>query len=293
MSGAPQRAARRDVQAERRFCCETARQTVACLHAELTLYPKPGLVSPVDTGSHDDMTASTFMRSLFSLRRYFARIAQAGIDNAPFAVLRQLGIEAEQRMLAATKGVNTHRGAIFCLGLLCAARGQAYAQGVTPSAQALRALLLIRWGEALCAHANEDRAQSHGQRVAALHAAGGAREEAALGLPSVFEVGLPSLQRALGAGRSMQMARIDALFTLMAHVSDTNVYHRGGVQGAALVREQARCFLADGGTGQPEWRRRAIECHQLFVAHRLSPGGAADLLSATLLLHAFISRGIL
>ena len=89
----------------------------------MILYPKPGLVSLVDNGSHTDMNAATFMRSLFALRHYFAAICRAGAQAAPFSDLRRLGMAAERRMLAATGGVNTHRGAIFSIGLLCAASG--------------------------------------------------------------------------------------------------------------------------------------------------------------------------
>jgi triphosphoribosyl-dephospho-CoA synthase len=276
----------------RHFCSETARIAVGCLHAELVLYPKPGLVSLVDNGSHTDMTAATFMRSLFALRHYFARICRAGIDDAPFAVLRQLGIEAEARMLRATGGVNTHRGAIFSLGLLCAAIGRATAQGMALSADGLHATLLIRWGEQLAAHTRPDGAQSHGLLVAGRHAASGAREEGALGLPSVFEVGLPAMRRTLAAGRGMHHARIDALFALMAHVSDTNVYYRGGAAGASMVKRQAAGFAGMGGTAHPGWRAYALECHRALVASRLSPGGAADLLAATCLVHA-VSSGAL
>ncbi|HWW69324.1 MAG TPA: triphosphoribosyl-dephospho-CoA synthase, partial [Duganella sp.] len=115
--------------AQRRFAGEIARLAVGSLYAELCLYPKPGLVSLVDSGSHRDMNAATFMRSLFSLRHYFRSICLAGLIGAPFARLKQLGIEAETAMLKATRGVNTHRGAIFSLGLLCAAAGRARAQG--------------------------------------------------------------------------------------------------------------------------------------------------------------------
>jgi triphosphoribosyl-dephospho-CoA synthase len=72
----------------------------------------------------------------------------------------------------------------------------------------------------------------------------------------------------------------------MAHVSDTNVLHRGGADGAHMVREASRAFLAMGGTSHPDWQAQALQCHQLFVRHRLSPGGAADLLAACCLVHA-------
>ncbi len=281
---------RHTLRRDRAICAEIGRIAVRSLHAELTLYPKPGLVSLIDNGSHDDMSADTFMRSLFSLRHYFIRIAGAGFDDAPFAVLKQLGIEAEQRMLVATQGINTHRGAIFSLGLLCAATGRCRAQRITPSATAIRAILLRNWGDALAAHMQSIASDSHGFQAAMEYAASGAREEAALGLPSIFDVALPMLSRTLAAGRGWDRARIDALFALMAHVSDTNVYHRGGKEGAMTVRRCAQQFLALGGTAHPEWKIVALQCHRLFVEKRLSPGGAADLLAATCFVHLVICK---
>src|SRR3954463_4860094 len=105
------------------------RAAVRALYTELALSPKPGLVSPLDSGAHDDMDMTTFMRSLFALRGYFCAIAEAGAAGADFAELQALGLRAERRMLAATCGINTHRGAIFSLGLLAAAAGWLRAEG--------------------------------------------------------------------------------------------------------------------------------------------------------------------
>jgi triphosphoribosyl-dephospho-CoA synthase len=273
--------------ARRAFAREVARLAVRALHAELCLYPKPGLVSPVDSGSHDDMDAGTFMRSMFALRHYFHKICLAGWDDAPFAQLKQLGIAAEVAMLKATRGINTHRGAIFSLGMLCAAAGRARAQGTSLAPAALRAAMLIRWGEELAGHAAPvAAAQTNGLRVAARYAVSGAREEGALGLPSVFEVGLPALLAARTRGASVTEERVDTLYTLMAHISDSNVYHRAGPQGAQIVRDHAERFLALGGTASAGWRARAIASHHVFIEHRLSPGGAADLLAACCLVQA-------
>ena len=282
----PDRAAARALPGQVAFCQAIARHAVRSLYAELTLYPKPGLVSLVDNGSHDDMTAATFMRSLFALRHYFAHITRAGMQDAPFASLRRLGIDAEARMLRATGGINTHRGAVFCLGLLCAAIGNCRARGIALTPGAIRATLLMRWAGALAAHLDPGTSDSHGTQAARRHGVGGARQEAALGLPSVFELALPVLRSTLAAGRGMRRARVDALFTLMAHISDTNLYHRGGEEGAASVRRHARDFVARGGTASDDWEAQALACHRTFVAARLSPGGAADLLAAACLLHA-------
>ena len=277
---------RRAASAPGRYAQAVARSAIGALHGELLLYPKPGLVSLVDSGSHADMTAATFMRSLFSLRHYFAAICAAGASGSPFAALRQLGMEAEARMLAATGGINTHRGAIFSLGLLCAALGRLHTRGMPSSAEAVRAILMLCWGADLAAHAEAGNDSSHGALAAKGYGAGGAREEAALGLPSVFEVGLPALRATLAAGRGEELARIDALFALMAQVGDTNVLYRGGAQGAAFVRDAASDFMARGGTANANWRPLAIDIHHAFVAGGLSPGGAADLLAASCLVHA-------
>jgi triphosphoribosyl-dephospho-CoA synthase len=262
-----------------------ARHAVRSLYQELALYPKPGLVSLVDTGSHDDMDASTFVRSLFSLRRYFQDIALAGARGDGFDILRSLGIDAERRMLLATGGINTHRGAIFSLGLLCAAAGRI---GVSTTAgwgpDALRATLQACWGEALAGHRGPET--SHGASACVRYAAAGAREQAAAGFPAIFELALPTLRRTLADGRGLRCARIDALFALMAELSDTNVYHRGGLEGARTVRDTSVRFLVRGGTAAPDWEEQAVAAHHRFVAQRLSPGGAADLLAATCFVHA-------
>jgi triphosphoribosyl-dephospho-CoA synthase len=271
---------------QRHFAATVARLAVASLHAELCLYPKPGLVSPFDTGSHTDMDATTFMRSLFALRHYFKQICRAGLRDAPFAELKQLGIDAEAAMLTATRGVNTHRGAIFSLGMLCAAAGQLHSHGLPFTPATLRAAMLNRWGDALALHAAPPATDSNGVRVARRYAASGAREEGALGLPSVFDIGVPALLAARARGASPDMARTDALFALMAHISDSNVYHRAGPAGAQTVREHARHFLDQGGTANANWRATALASHHEFVAKRLSPGGAADLLAASCLVIA-------
>jgi triphosphoribosyl-dephospho-CoA synthase len=279
--------------APRPYCGEIARAAVLSLYDELSLYPKPGLVSLADNGSHDDMDAATFMRSLFSLRRYFTRIAAAGAAGAPFTTLQQLGIAAEHRMLAATGGVNTHRGAIFSLGMLCAAAGRCQALGLPATPTSVRAMLLQEWGAALAqhaAHADAACCATHGLAMAARHGASGAREEAALGLPSVFLVALPALRQAHAETGCWDRARIQALFALMAHVSDTNVYYRGGAAGAALVCRLAGRFVERGGVGRIDWLRYATACHRIFTRRKLSPGGAADLLAAACLLHRLDPR---
>ena len=261
------------------FHAALGRAAIASLYDELALEPKPGLVSFADCGSHDDMDAGSFLRSLFALRHFFVRASAQGARSAAFAPLEALGIEAEARMLRATGGVNTHRGAIFTLGLLCAAAGAARASGWPCNATNLRRMLLARWGGALASRARR-ASDTHGSRAARVHGLRSASEEAAQGLPTLFDHVLPALREARRAGADERGAKLHALFTAMAELSDTNLVHRGGLQSLRDAQCLARQFLAEGGGLAADAAARAARVHAVFVERRLSPGGAADLLAA-------------
>ena len=258
------------------------RAATLALHDELALYPKPGLVTLVDRGSHDDMDAHTFMRSLFALRGYFVRIAGLGAVNAPFEALERCGIEAEARMLAATGGINTHRGAIFTLGLLCAAAGAAVGAGHRPTPAVLRHTLRQCWGDALAVRATRPSALPGGI-AARRHGLRSASAEAALGFPVLFETALPAMQAANGRGLTPHHALLDTLFHVIAVMDDSNLAHRGGLEGLRHAQRAASGFLAAGGAARPGGVAAACAIGRDFVGHRLSPGGAADTLAATCL----------
>ena len=258
---------------------------IRALYQELALAHKPGLVGPLDAGSHRDMNFHTFFRSLQALRGYFPAIAQLGAALAEFAALRSLGMIAEAAMLEATGGVNTHRGGIFNLGLLCAAGGALAASGQPLSAANVCAEVATRWGDAIRL-SGATAQDSHGQRVARRYGCGGARAEAAGGFASALGLGLPAYRAALAATGSAELAATQCLFSLMAEVDDTNLLWRGGLIGQQFVRSQARHFLAAGGVLAADWQARASTVHRAVVARRLSPGGSADLLGVTLFLAA-------
>ncbi|MES2185350.1 MAG: triphosphoribosyl-dephospho-CoA synthase [Pseudomonadota bacterium] len=255
------------------------RAATASLYDELALAPKPGLVSFVDSGSHRDMDARTFMRSLFALRHYFVQMAVLGHGHAVFPVLQACGIAAEARMLAATGGINTHRGAVFTLGLLCAAAGAALRDGQALAPDVLRHTLLRRWGVALAVRATVASGLPGGI-AAARHGLHGAAHEAAQGFPVLFGTVVPALVEGLHSGTAPETARLDALFHAMAVLDDTNLAHRGGLEALRYVQGAARGFLDGGGAAGPGGRAAAWALHHDFVARRLSPGGAADMLAA-------------
>lgn len=254
---------------------QLGRLAALCLKLEVKTFPKPGLVSHIDNGSHSDMDAELLCRSADTLAPFFRDLAIAGATGAGMNRLRAIGIAAERAMMEATGGVNTHRGAIFGLGLLCAAAGYRKAFGIR---KPLGRLVAERWGEAILS--GPVCLRSHGAVVTRRYGAGGASAEAACGFLSVYELGLPALH----AGRKLaphdeEAVRIQGCMTLIATVVDTNLLHRGGREGLSFAQTCASAFLARGGVGCSGWRERAVEIHQAFVARNLSPGGSADLLA--------------
>jgi triphosphoribosyl-dephospho-CoA synthase len=267
-----------------RSCRSIGRTALNGLYQELCVYPKPGLVSFIDSGSHKDMDASTFQHSLFSLRTYFRDVALAGTRNAGYDELRCLGVEAESRMLKATKNVNTHRGAIFSMGLLVAAAGLLSGGDRSLKGDVLGSTVRRRWGNDILLN-TPDKPCSHGTLVASKYGVAGARQEAAAGFPHLFEVGLPVLEESLSEGVDFHSAAIQSFFSLMAVLADNNLLFRGGQQGLTYAQAAARSFLDNGGVHQKNWHGCASSIHHEFIARRLSPGGSADLLAATLFVY--------
>jgi triphosphoribosyl-dephospho-CoA synthase len=261
------------------------------LKREADAWPKPGLVTPVDAGSHRDMNYATFVDSIAALDGYFAEMAAAGARGAAYPELQSIAIAAEARMLAATRGANTHRGAIFNLGLLAAAAG------LRPTSPALAGwscgrVVARRWGTAILASRSGAPA-SHGNVMWRRYGVGGARDEAAAGFPAVYRIGLPALRRLLAAGVGEEESLVGTLMALMAELPDTNLLWRGGPEGLRDVQTAAARFNDAGGVRRHDWRTQLQAMHGWMVARNLSPGGSADLVAACWLVHCLDPAGAL
>ncbi|MEB0044058.1 MULTISPECIES: triphosphoribosyl-dephospho-CoA synthase [unclassified Pseudomonas] len=258
---------------------------VDALIDEADLSPKPALVDRRGNGAHTDLHLGLMHASALSLWPAFKEMADAAIEFGEVGVplreaLGRIGREGEAAMLATTNGVNTHRGAIWALGLLVAAAALE-PESVGASAVSVRAARL-----ALLDDRHAPRSFSHGAQVAQRYGARGAREEAQLGFPSVTQRALPQLKRSRGAGHGEQNARLDALLAIMARLADTCVLYRAGEQGLHAMQSGAQAVLDAGGSASLAGRRRLHELDLQLIALNASPGGAADLLAACL----FIDR---
>jgi triphosphoribosyl-dephospho-CoA synthase len=257
-----------------------------CLDAlrhEAMAWPKPGLVTPVDSGSHADMHIGTLIASIEALQGSFSTLAKAGAERKPYAELQRIGLKAEQDMLRSTRNINTHRGALFNLGLLVAGAALRRADSKLANLHC-GAVAAATWGSEILA-SRQRSPDSHGDCVFQKFSAGGARAEAANGFPAIYQIGLPALHLHLAAGHRIETARIGALLVLMEHLEDTNLLWRGGQAGLEFVQSAAAVFNRSGGVGATGWQHRLLAMHRAFVARNLSPGGSADLMAASCAAH--------
>ncbi|WP_075643611.1 triphosphoribosyl-dephospho-CoA synthase [Paraburkholderia ginsengiterrae] len=264
---------------------QLARYAVTALIEEARLTPKPALVDQRGSGAHRDLDLDIMLRSANALEPTFAALARAARHRGePSAVLRtelaQIGRAGEQDMLLATGGSNAHRGAIWIIGLLVA--GAALPGGVTRLASpqiAARAAQIACFPDRFAAPSN-----SHGERARQRYQVGGARREAQDGFPHVIHTGLPALLAARERGVHENAARLDALLSIIATLDDTCLLHRAGLAGLHAGQRGAQRVLAAGGSSTPAGRAALAALEHALLSLNASPGGAADLLAATLFL---------
>jgi triphosphoribosyl-dephospho-CoA synthase len=259
---------------------------VDALIDEADLSPKPALVDRRGNGAHTDLHLGLMHASALALWPAFKEMAEAALEIGEVGLplreaIGRIGREGEQAMLVTTNGVNTHRGAIWALGLL-----------VTAAALQPKSIALCAARLALLDDRYAPTPLSHGAQVAQRYGARGAREEAQLGFPSVLQRGLPQLQKSRANGHGEQNARLDALLAIMTELADTCVLYRAGEPGLQAMQAGAQAVLDAGGSSSLSGRRRLHELDQQLIALNASPGGAADLLAATLLLDRIERDGI-
>jgi triphosphoribosyl-dephospho-CoA synthase len=257
---------------------------VHALLEEAKLTPKPALVDRRGGGAHDDMDLGMLFSSAYALHPTFRDLATRAYGCAPSRWLREelaaIGRRGEAAMFAVTGGVNTHRGAIWALGLLTAAAVMAPADVLLADIAALAGRVASFTD---CCAPTE---VSHGSLVTRRYGVAGARGEARRGFPNVVGVALPALRATREAGHSERLARLDALIALIARVDDTCLLHRGGRAALKDAQAGARAVMAVGGNTTVAGRRAVRLLETALLRHNASPGGSADLLAAALFLDA-------
>ncbi len=254
---------------------------------EVETTPKPGLVDLRNNGSHSDMDVNTFRKSAYALESYFTECVSIGISTRNFApaeafnMLRLAGIQAEKTMYAYTNGVNTHKGLIYSMGVLLGAIGRTW----NPEQPISENTVIISEVKALVEKSvREDLENANGttagERIFLKQGLTGIRGEVASGFSSVFNHSLPVYKSAISDGLSSNDAGVLSLLSLISSIEDTNIYNRGGDDGARFAKESTSALLKI----MPDIQL-VQKLDDEFIRRRLSPGGAADLLAITYFFH--------
>lgn len=244
------------------------------LRLELDTTPKPGLVDRQDNGAHKDMDYALMSKSISALRPYLTRLAVESAKDIDPVKIKEIGIEAEKAMLKATSGVNTHKGALFCIGLSVAAASNL--------ASATGSVQVYSFKELVSRVASEipSARGTHGAEAKRSFKAVGALENARAAYPELFTDWLPYYRSLEGDPFRCHKT----LLHIMTTLDDTNILHRRGAEGLAHAEAEAARLLEDFSESG------LSSLNKDFIRENISPGGSADMLSLTIFIESIINN---
>lgn len=256
------------------------------LQAELDTTPKPGLVDKDNNGAHRDMDYALMQRSIETLHPYFVKLALLGCaDTLPsHTAIKDAGIEAEKAMLSATNGVNTHKGALFSMGLAVVAAAHEERKIAANEEQILKernggedVLVSLQTTIKALAASFPDTNGTHGSKAKLLSkgttAIKGALDNAREGYEMLFAEWLPFYIERRKERDAHTLHK--TLLRIMCDLDDTNVIYRTDLATAEEVKQEARALLDNFS----ETALKDMDRH--YTTRNISPGGAADMLSLT------------
>jgi triphosphoribosyl-dephospho-CoA synthase len=269
-------------------CQLLGRLASAALLAETRLTPKPALVDMRGSGAHTDLTLESMTKSALALEPFFQEMAGIALGAHPTLILleklAECGRRGEVAMRQATGGGNSHRGAIWCIGLLVASAAMHRVDAGTLELAQTAALL------AAFRDRNAPQLDTHGEVVKRSYGVMGARAEAQLGFPHVTKIGLPHLIARRQDGAPESSCRLDAMLAIMGTLDDTCLLYRGGLPALETAKNGAREIIALGGTHTTNGMARLLQLDRELLELNASPGGSGDLLAATLFLDSLESK---
>lgn len=243
------------------------------LRLELDTTPKPGLVDRQDNGAHKDMDYALMSKSISALRPYLTRLALDSAKDIDPAKIKEIGIEAEKAMLKATGGVNTHKGALFCIGLSVVAASYLACSTGAVEAYSFKELVSRAASEIPSARG------THGAEAKRSFKAVGALENARAAYPELFADWLPYYRSLEGDPFRCHKT----LLHIMTTLDDTNILHRRGAEGLAHAEAEAARLLEDFSESG------LSSLNKDFIRENISPGGSADMLSLTIFINSIIN----
>lgn len=268
------------------------------LQAELDTTPKPGLVDRNDNGAHRDMDHALMQRSIQALHPYFVRLAQLGFtDKQPcHDEIVNIGIEAEREMFKATGGVNTHKGALFSIGLAAVAlAGEAFcritqAEGCGTMAYNdvnSKQIQSLSNSIASLARLFPDTNGTHGSKAKANNILKGALDNAREGYTQLFKAWLPFYIDRIAEGDNYALHK--TLLRIMCDLDDTNIVYRTSMETMQEVKTEARQML-DTSRNIVNFEATLQAMNTDYIHRNISPGGSADMLSLVVFLSCVVRK---
>jgi triphosphoribosyl-dephospho-CoA synthase CitG len=262
---------------------KTVENALKAMLYEVVVNPKPGLVDPTQHQSHGDMDVFTFIDSSLSLSDYFYEVYETGANfrdadlTELFKLLRPIGVQAEKTMFEATRGVNTHKGVIFSLGILVAAAAYSPDSIIETTKK-----MLVGLTKTDLLQVTEKTNLTAGERQFLEYGFTGVRGEAEAGFPIVTEIGLAFLRETRG-DRNQRL--LDTLLKISEFLPDSNLIKRSGDPEILTVyHKMVELYFSLGGSETELGRRQFERLRQKLAIHKLSLGGSADMLIITIFL---------
>lgn len=256
---------------------------------EVSTTPKPGLVDRNNSGAHYDMDYFTFMSSAAALHDSFDEFVQIGwkYRHRPIEevlpYLREAGKKAEFRMFSFTKGINTHKGMIFTLGILCGCAGWLF--GKKPLTFENLSECSAEMCQGICEKEYSGLEQkdelTKGERMYLEYGCTGVRGEVEKGYQTIKQFSLPYYTQLRQAQVNTNDALVQTLLHLIADTWDTNILSRHDMDTMIYCQRYAQKVLNLGGIHTEAGKAEIIKMDQDFIERYISPGGCADLLAVT------------
>lgn len=262
---------------------------VQAILREAACFPSPGLVSPISDGSHQDMDYFLFLDSTSSLIKPMILCAEVGLSSSTtkqvFTAIREVGKSGEKDMFEATKGVNTHKGMLFLMGVACAAAGKAVYEG--RSFKDIQNIIKemtegITVSELTNMPNSKERTLSHGEKLFLKYGITGVRGEVEQGLPIVFDKALPIYEECEDMHINDRL--VHTLIGIMQYCEDTTIVHRHSLEVLKEIQAKSKFIFGLGGL-KADFGINAVYSFDSELKRRnISPGGSADMLALTVFL---------
>lgn len=254
---------------------------------EVSCFPSPGLVSPISKGAHKDMDYYTFIDSISVLSKYLPLFVEEGYSDKCyrdiFNNIRVIGVEAERDMFEKTKGINTHKGMLFLMGVSCAAAGKAiYEKRSFKEIQYIIKEMTAGIVEKELLTLKDNINLSHGERLFVKYKNAGVRGEVEKGIPTVFDFSLDYYKQALDLNENDRL--VNTLIGIMQICNDSTIIHRHNPNVLEEVQLKAKLIISHGGMRTTKGRENINDLCLEFIERNISPGGSADLLGVTVFL---------